>query len=198
MAKTHRKIGTGITARTITAHSGEDMGAFAKGFAARWNASISEGGGLFGARVVKAERAYREILRQAGAGQFEEDSLEDFAQQILRHINLVRAAISGGDADRAARLAVDVGRLCTEAEMKEGWESHALRGYKNAASLREVAQRENRKRKSAAEGRFKQWQAAADRIWAKNKTLSNSRVSQMVGKETGDKPDTIRRWIKGP
>ena len=49
MTKSKDVVGTGITAREITRYSGDDIGPAFRDFAARWNSSLAENGGLFGA-----------------------------------------------------------------------------------------------------------------------------------------------------
>ena len=110
---------------------------------------------------------------------------------------MVRAAIADKDADRAARYGVALGYLLAEAEIKEVWEAHALRGQKIAARLNEGARTENKKRSLAAEKKRQQWQAMADDLQKTNKRLKKkSRIARIIGAETGDNPDTIRRKIK--
>jgi hypothetical protein len=195
MAKKHKAIGTGITARALTEYSGEDIGPFSKDFFSRWNAACAEGGGRFGAVVRETERVCRRILAGAGGGLFEADTVEDYAARILKHIDVTKAAIKRGDADGAARLGVVVGCLLTEAWMKEEWEAHALRGKKNAEVLSEARRAVGRNSSAKAKRLWAEWQARADKIWAGKTRISATGVAKIIARETGDKASTIRRII---
>jgi hypothetical protein len=201
MAKRRESVGTGITKRELTLYSGEDLGPFMKGFAKAWNTAVKEGGGHFGAVVLEAERACRRILSDAAVApkRFEADTVEDYAERIVRHIELAKAAIAKGDADGAARWGVAIGRLCTEAEMKETWEVHALRGEKNALTVTAGALRENKRRQHEGEQRQAKWQAMADEMRAKNPHLTASVIARHIvdkGAGEGKKVHTIRKRIR--
>jgi hypothetical protein len=197
MAKHKKTVGSGITKREVISYSGEDMYAAVKAFLRQWNAARIEGGGSFGAVVLNAERACRSILALAGPPPFEADSPEDYARRILRRIEITKGQIARADADEAARTAVQIGRLCTEAYMKGVWEKHALRGEANASVLKAAAARGNKKKQDRAKPRHATWQAIADEMpgW-QDKSLSASAAAEKIANETGDKPDTIRRKIK--
>ena len=68
--------------------------------------------------------------------------------------------------------AVVLGYLLAEADIKEVWEAHALRGQKIARGLNEGARTENKRRSRAAEKKHQQWQAKADRLQKSNKWLT--------------------------
>jgi len=104
--------------------------------------------------------------------------------------------IARGDADEAARRAVAIGRLCTEAHLKELWESHALRGEANASVLKAAADRGNQKKQSRAETSRMTWQAMTDEMRARNPHLGKAAVGRLIAGKTGDNPDTVRRRIK--
>jgi hypothetical protein len=197
MTKRREILGTGITKRELTLHSDEDLGPFIKGFASRWNAAASEGGRLFGAVVLGEEHACLRILACTNLSRpFDADSAEDYAQRTLHLIRVVKAAIARGQADSAARWAVEVGRLRTEAEMKGLWEPHAERGEKNVRTLTESAHRANKKRKLAGDQRHAKWQARADEIRSRKPQLSASAVAQRIVREAGGNYNTIRRSIR--
>jgi hypothetical protein len=198
MAKERRTIGSGMTAREVTRYSDEDTGPALHVWSRQWNADLSEGGGLFGSQVVKQERACRRILAGAGDGPFERDSLQDYAKRILYGIDQTKKQILHGDADQAAREAVHVGRLITEMNMKLRWEDHALRGAKNASTLKATANLGNQKRHGKAQTRHSKWQTRANKKWAQNPLLSTAAVANLVARECGDPPRTIRRNIKKP
>jgi hypothetical protein len=195
MAKRRETVGTGITAREVTRYSGEDMAPAFAAFARRWNAALAEGGGQFGGAVLDTERACQRVLGGAGVGPFAAESVEDYAKRILRMIELTKAATARGEADEAARMALDVGRLTTEAKIKGLWEQHALRGEKNASNLRTVTRRANKIRQEKATPRLETWQAMADQMWAANSHLSKTDVATRIADKIGGNPDTIRRKI---
>ena len=196
MAKHKKIVGSGITKREVISYSGEDMYAAVEAFVHQWNAALSEGGGSFGAVVLNAERACRSILALAGPPPFEADSPEDYARRILRLIEITKGKIARADADEAARMAVQIGRLCTETHLKHLWEDHALRGESNAARLKAAADRENRKKQDRARALDAEQQDMADDMWTRNKYLSASDVADRIADKLGGNPDTIRRKIK--
>lgn len=196
MTKHKKIIGTGITKREVISYSGEDMCAGFGAFANQWNAARSEGGGSFGAVVLSAERACRSILTVAGPPPFGADSAEDYARRILHLIEVAKTHITRGDADEAARTAVDIGRLCTEAHIKQVWEKHALRGEKNASRLKAAAARANEEKRDRARSCDAEQQAMADAMRAANPYLSAAEVGRRLANKVGGNPDTIRRKIK--
>src|SRR5262249_30145172 len=122
MAKSTEIVGTGITARPVTRYSDDDIPPAFDAFARQWNEAVAKAGSPFGATVLNVEQACRRILADAGNGRFVADSSEDYARRTLRAIDSTKASIACGDADMAARMAVDVGRLITEADIKGRWE----------------------------------------------------------------------------
>ena len=125
MAKRTEKVGTGITERSVTLHSGPDLAPFLKQKLRRIAGDMQAQGGRFG--MVTA--ATRESCLAALAGDQADhapDSPEDFALRILRLLDHSTHAIAQGDADGAARWAFQAGMLASEAGMKEQWESMAL------------------------------------------------------------------------
>src|SRR5262249_26386150 len=146
--------------------------------------------------VLEQERICASILADAGSGPFPEDSIEDYAKRILRMIDLTKAAIARDDADGAARMAVGVGRLATEACMKGLWERHAVSGGKNAPTLKTVRGRANKIRQDEATPRWEMWKAMAGQTWAANRHLSKTDVAKHIAAKIGGNPDTIRRKIK--
>ena len=165
------------------------------GFAERWGAALLEGGGQFAAVVLEAERTCRRILEDAESGPFEPDSVEHYAERIVRAIEATCSYIAANDADSAARAALDVGRLVTEASMKHRWERPALRGAKTAAALNKAASSTNRERSNEAERRYEEWQATAESLWTKNEYLSVASVAEIISKRTRIPASTIRHRI---
>ena len=185
MAKYKRAVGSGITKREVISYSGEDMAAAFEAFARQWNAARFEGGGSFGAVVLNAERVCRSILATvAGRPPFEPDSPEGYARRILRLIEITKEEIARGDADEAARTAVDIGRLCTEAHIKGVWED-SLRGEANASALKAAAARANKKKQARAQPRRAKWQAMADDLWARNQHRSARDVAGRIAEKAG-------------
>jgi hypothetical protein len=197
MAKRRKTVGTGITAREVTTYSGEDMAPAFAAFASRWNTALAEGGGQFGAVVLEQERICASILADAGSGPFPEDSIEDYAKRILRQIHFTKSSIAQGDADSAARNALAVGRLITEAHVKGAWEKYAMSALGNAARLSAAARHGNQKRRDAARLRDAKLQAMATALWQRNGYLTARDVAKRIVAELGEgKPDTIRRKIR--
>lgn len=185
MAKQTKIIGGGITARAVTSYTGPDIAD-----------AIDHMVRLFSADpLIEAERSCRAFLAGAGAGPFEQDSAEDYAQRILRLITLARACVARGDADNAARLAFAAGCECTEARMKGQWERHAVRGLKNVSALKEATRANNKNKTEGAARLHAKWQALAQKMWAGNKYLSKSDVAEHIAKTYGGNPSTIRRKI---
>jgi hypothetical protein len=196
MAKRRRTIGGGITARNVLSFDGADMQPAFAAFARRWNAALAESGGSqFGAVMLDQEQACRCILDGAGIPPFKADSIEWWAWRILRAIEATHGHIARGDADSAARAAVEVGALVTEVSIKHFWEAHALRGEKNAKTLNAAAARRNAKRRNVTAQRHKLWQAMADCAWGQNRHLTARDVAKHIAAETGDNADTVRRKI---
>lgn len=191
MAKQRKVIGSGITARAVESYSGDDMAPAFVAFAKQWNAALTEANGsAFHAVVLDTERACRRILAAPDAGPHEADN---FAARILRAIETTRSHVARGDADAAARAAIEIGTLCTEARIKGLWETHALRGEKLATRLKANTARKNTTAKAEAARRYASWQAMADRAWAQNKYLSAADIGWLIARELGGDADTIRR-----
>jgi hypothetical protein len=153
------------------------------------------------------ERQCRAILAAAGPGPFAADSLEDYARRILRAIELTQRFIEHKDADQAARCAVQVGVLITEAHMKGVWERPALRGVtalETDESLRAAAVSHNTAKRENAGRDHAHWQKMAQDIWNDDKDLAAAEVARRIAKKLpGDRenkpnPDTIRRKIRHP
>jgi Phage integrase family len=196
MAKFKEIVGTGITAREVTRYSGEDMFPAFEAFARQWNAALSEGGDQFGAVVFNAERVCRSILANAGPKPFAPDSAEDYARRVLHLIDLTRTDIALGDAAGAGRMAIDIGRLCTEAHMKRVWEKYALRALRNVSNLKLAAARANKKKQRVAKSREADWQGMATDMWAQNRHLSAADIGRRIADKLGGNHNTIRRKIK--
>lgn len=202
MAKHRKTIGTGITMREVVTYDGEDMQPAMVEFFSQWEAKRKKGGGDYGAACLHIiERCHRIIANSGrpyetdGPADFDEtDSPVDFAKRILRHHQIAQAAIKRGDADAAARFALDVGLLAAQAIIKQVWEPHALRGKNNVLALKEGLRVANKQRIDDAKQRHLDWQAQADKIWARNKHLSASAVARLIA-NSGDNWRTIRRKI---
>ena len=92
-------------------------------------------------------------------------------------------------------MAVDVGRLVTEAHMKGIWEKHAMRGADNASTLKAAAARANKEKQCGARSRQTAWQKMAKDLWARNKYLSKTDVAGSIASKVGGNRNTIRRKI---
>lgn len=120
MAKT-KISGQGMTKRRVRCWDSE--------FAADWNNSIKENGGIFGAVSSGALKFANRIIEELDDGELpEEDSPLAFAKQIRQLIEVAKIYVEKGDADLAARMAFDAGILWERARLKWAWEDFALSG----------------------------------------------------------------------
>jgi len=97
-----------------------------------------------------------------------------------------------------ASNACELGAIIKELQLKVGWERSALHGKRMRQSGAPNLARRN-KRVSAKQGsKWTEWQAEADRIWAKHPTWSALRVAAEVERNLGteEKVETIRKRIK--
>ena len=195
MAVDRKTVGTGITARGKITYSGEDIAIGFEELARRWSVARAAAGSDFGADVLNVERSCRRIMESAGSGPFAADSVEDYAKRILIAIRQTKACIARQEAENAARCALTVGRLITEANIKGRWEPHALRGKKNASVLKGATSRTNEKRSAEAKQQYATWQAMADKSWELNPHLSNTDVGEIIAAKLGGNSGTIRRKI---
>jgi hypothetical protein len=173
MAKQRKTIGSGITAREVTVCDGEDGKAALIKHVKRWAAEREKAGGAFGAACLHMIKQCHEVIANAGDKPYDADSDADFARRIIDSYNIAQDLIRHGDADGAARFALDVGVLATQAKMKQDWERHALRGKKNFLTLREAARAGNEGRAFNAKHHHEGWQAWADEIWSRDPQLNN-------------------------
>jgi hypothetical protein len=195
MAKQRKTIGTGITAREVTVYNGIDAILALDETFSRWEALCKTHGGQFGAASRRVIEQCRQIIAGASAPPPNSDVPADFAERILRNYEIAKAAIERNDADMAALAAYYVGVLAGEARLKRQWERHALRGEKNVSTLKEGTHAANKKRSLDAKQRHAAWQAQANEIRARNKSLSTSDVARIIADDTGDNWHTIRRKI---
>lgn len=152
MAVRVKKVGSGITAVSRTTYSGKDMRKAADANFNKWSEAIDEGGGNFRARtlgIVKfccrllqkqsnlkhqieaaSRPAVQKLLEPLNIKIYPRDSEAWFAQQIVRHFEITKAAIERGESDVAARFGYELGELVATACMKFNWEPDALRGQK--------------------------------------------------------------------
>ena len=84
--------------------------------------------------ICEPETEARAILEKSAPTAPENDEPADFAQRIVRIIQLARGAIDRGDAAGAAHFAVMLGHTVASAEMKAAFERDAARGWKVLAS----------------------------------------------------------------
>jgi len=199
MAKQHKTIGTGITAREVVTYDREDMPAAFAEFASQWNANWKEGGGNYGAvslNIIK--KCHRFVANSVRP--YETDSPADFAERILRYHRIAQAAIKRGDADTAARFTFEVGLLAAQAIMKQVWERHALRGKKNLEAVQSGSRKSNQQRQQDRRNEHQRWNAKAAPIWKRSPNLSKPRVAALVKCQLGlsEKTDTIARRLKKP
>lgn len=98
----------------------------------------------FEGSIKDIEHEARSILISSGidpdnrqALRFDDDSPEAFCDEILTWIDIARAAISAGDADRIARAGIQIGRLVEAYFIKQEWEHRALLGAKSLNGSRQ-------------------------------------------------------------
>jgi hypothetical protein len=145
-------------------------------------------------RRVASRRIFMTIL--AGLEQQFQDAPDDYAPRILKLVRIVRAKITGNNADQAARWAFTLGLLIRELELKIDFERATKAGDKVLKPLDDKRPRMNRARQQAAVKRHKQWQVWADEVWA-NSDLTNYRVAEIIIDRHGidESVDTVRRYI---
>ncbi len=130
MAISKKTVGTGITAKTNTSYSGDDMAGGLKESFEAWGADFDEGGGQFGAVALRWRKTAEAVRKEFSEEYPARDSMGWFAQQVMTHHRIVEKAIREGDIQTAARFGFDLGILVAEWRMKCGWEDHALLGVK--------------------------------------------------------------------
>ena len=89
-----------------------------------------------------------------------------------------------------------LGRLTREAELKFDWESDALRGRKQAETLRDRQHVRNLRAQNEAKLAHSLWQRIADEIWTRNPKHSKTRVAEFIAEQVGASVNTIRQVIK--
>lgn len=138
--------GRGITAREVTLFDAKDPADAAAMML--WFDSLGEelrAKGLWGAATHQMRAACEGIMQSQPDRGHQPDSPRDFAQKILRSLELADHAILEGQAELAARLALDAGQLWATAVMKWSWEADALRGEKVVGGARNSARKNSEK-----------------------------------------------------
>lgn len=188
--------GTGITAREVTYHTGEDVGPEMKRQLTDWNNKLKKGGGAFGAVTLDPIEEVRAILESAGPPPYPKDSPECFAQRIERLHRIVLSELKSGRGDEAARFAWQLGRLYERASMKEAWEEHALRGVELLKGASKGGS--ERWREQGWKDRGPELQAAIDEKHAARPDHSFKRLRELVAKEFGCSSETVKRYTTNP
>ncbi len=130
----------------------------------------------------------------------EVDSHIHFALQIKTAIIRVRGAIKRGDADQAARYAINLGELITAHDMKVEHEPEALAGHKQRSDLQTGRTKLSRRRSVKDKQKWLRWNSAAAGIWRRQPALSKNAVAKLVNTELklNEKVQTIARRLKKP
>jgi len=151
----------------------------------------------------------RDTLRHASAGAAPEAQLAaierdaqstDEAALIIRHVRIVRRALITNDAARAARYALALGRLVTQAAMKAEWERDALAG----ARAREGAQQGGRLKRYVglveAIAIKREFDQRIARARAEHRCISATALQALMAKErarrSAGKPYSVNGVIK--
>jgi hypothetical protein len=184
-------LGGGITAREIEVCSPNDpeAGAFFAKSRKSFKAAIAETGSLFGAVSNNARKTCEQMIPPFPLPKdFElegEDTPEQFAVAISKHIASARKAISDRRADAAAVDAWRAGVLWARANMKWEWEEDALLGQ------------EERSRRQRGGGSNAKWAKLAEPYRQRSPEKSRSAI---VREMLVDYPDadesTVKRALK--
>lgn len=136
MTKQFGTTGGGITAQSVTLHSGRDFGVAFRRLTAKWEASMAEGGGTYGAVSFGPVQACREVLAEPDPDAADPEGQCSLAERILELHEAALAEIGRGDADGAARHAFKAGFDAGTLMMKIAWEREALSGLASKESGR--------------------------------------------------------------
>ncbi|MFV3129255.1 hypothetical protein [Niveispirillum sp. KHB5.9] len=183
MAKQKKIVGSGITAKEMTVHSGQDLAPALKRILGAISADITARGqyGMVSWKVVEQARS---VSAGHDRDRVIEQSPQDYAFQIMKLDEVIKHSIEREDADEAARFAFQMGCLFTEALIKQDWEIHALRGKKNADSLALPAQQENQERHHQRQQKDAQIQQIAADKRSRNPHLTNSAIADQIASAT--------------
>tara|TARA_B100000427_G_C15398489_1_gene546562 strand:- start:36 stop:740 length:705 start_codon:yes stop_codon:yes gene_type:complete len=128
------------------------------------------------------------------------DSLVGFAARVMDLLDDVRAAIDAGNADLAARRALTLGGVATEAATKFHFEQDWKIGHGNAERLRATAAQANTQRQAERAQEWDRWNVEAAVVWASNPSFSDSAVARILKARLNlpDSIQTIRKRIIRP
>ena len=143
--------GTGITARDVLVLNGSASDI-------RDTLRYADSRASFEGWIKEVEESARAIL--AATSDQSDDSPAHYAQRIVRHIGIVRAALAKGDAGEAAYYAVMLGHLVCEAYMKLMYERFTVMGatlskQKSCAAKAKIGKNDDRNVAMAKEFRRK-------------------------------------------
>lgn len=193
MAITKKTLGSGITAEERTVYTGEDLPRITRKISDAWNNAHNEGEGDYGAVTLQWIKVAEDIWNQFGGQYPERDSMPWFAQQILMHHSIARAAQKRGEIELAMRFAFDLGVIVERWRMKIGWENYALTGKKVQDGTRyahEVAH--GTAAQKAARWSSYQRDYDEERARGTKKTAAYS----LVAEKHNVHPDTVRKNVK--
>jgi hypothetical protein len=144
--------------------------------------------------VVKRAKAVLRLAKKNGRrwGR-EDDSPESYAQRIVDSDSMVRYYIQKGNAVGAARFALVVGGLVSEAQMKFQWERSALQGLARRQDTAKGGSTSARKKKETAAEWQKRIENEARRLLKAGKSDEN--IGKILSARAGRSPDRVSRYV---
>ena len=110
------------------------------------------------------------------------------ARNVLISVQQVRTRIERNDIDGALRFMSYVEH---DADLLD----HARRGAKVVGAASAGGKAKATANRPKAQAKVTKWRQLATQIWAKRPDLTATAVAQHIAKQTGEKPDTIRKKI---
>jgi hypothetical protein len=154
--------------------------------------------------IREPEMVARDILSRAKRDEsgalilIEDDTPQHYAERILALTNKVRGMIEHGVAADAAYLALKLGYLICQADMKFEHEPTWITGRKVREPLETARNKANDKRRKTRQVEHDRWRGEAQAIWGRNPALRAKAVARRIKSKykIPDHIDTIARNIR--
>ncbi len=182
--------GSGITAREerifdLNDQKSCDEWLAAVGADAFWFADTIEPAAAWAKAVL--QKAKQERRRCA----WDDDTPESYARRLDHYIGMANGLIKRGNADCAARIALEVGKLAEQARMKFAWEAAAIQGMQGRTRSKKGADKTNRGKRDDADAWKQTVYKRVRRLIDAGKTEFN--IAELVRPHTA----TARRKARG-